>query len=252
MISAGHSAYGVDVKYRTDFVNGKPVKTRMLELAESLGQLGVWTRMHYVYPYPSVDNVIPLMAHRLCRAADAFCPTPTCAVSARQPRILKLMEAPGQRRENIERIQARRATCPDLTHPAQRLSLASLVRPRPSSKNCFDFLREAQLDRVGCFCVFAGRRRHANDLPDQLPDEVKEERPSASRKRRPRSARRACAPRSAARSKRSSTTCRTTSPSPAPWADAPEDRRLGARAAGRFAQRGRHRRRSRVVGDDRA
>ena len=99
VISRDTSAYGVDVKHRTDFVNGKPVKTRMLELAESLGQLGVWTRMHYVYPYPSVDNVIPLMAQSTLASGGRVCPTWTCAVSARQPAHPQAHEAPGQRRE---------------------------------------------------------------------------------------------------------------------------------------------------------
>ena len=178
MISQDTSAYGVDVKYRTDFVNGKPMKTRMLELAEALGSLGVWTRMHYVYPYPTVDNVIPLMAQSTLANAGVggrVLPYLDVPFQHANPRILKLMKRPASGEKNIERIQAWRAACPDLTIRSTFI-VGFPGETEAEFEELLDFLQEAQLDRVGCFAYSPVDGATANELPGALPDEVKEER----------------------------------------------------------------------------
>lgn len=175
VISQDTSAYGVDVKYRTDFVNGKPTKTRMLELADSLGELGAWVRMHYVYPYPSVDNVIPLMAQSTIDSKRRVLPYLDVPFQHSSPRILKLMKRPASGEKNIERIQAWRKECPELTIRSTFI-VGFPGETEAEFEELLDFLREAQLDRVGCFAYSPVEGATANDLPDHLPDEVKEER----------------------------------------------------------------------------
>ncbi len=175
VISQDTSAYGVDVKYRTDFVNGKPTKTRMLELADSLGELGAWVRMHYVYPYPSVDNVIPLMAQSTIDSKRRVLPYLDVPFQHSSPRILKLMKRPASGEKNIERIQAWRKECPELTIRSTFI-VGFPGETEAEFEELLDFLREAQLDRVGCFAYSPVDGATANDLPDHLPDEVKEER----------------------------------------------------------------------------
>jgi ribosomal protein S12 methylthiotransferase len=175
VISQDTSAYGVDVKYRTDFVNGKPTKTRMLELADELGQLGAWVRMHYVYPYPSVDNVIPLMAQSTIDSKRRVLPYLDVPFQHSSPRILKLMKRPASGEKNIERIQAWRKECPELTIRSTFI-VGFPGETEAEFEELLDFLREAQLDRVGCFAYSPVDGATANDLPDALPDEVKEER----------------------------------------------------------------------------
>jgi ribosomal protein S12 methylthiotransferase len=175
VISQDTSAYGVDVKYRTDFVNGKPTKTRMLELADSLGELGAWVRMHYVYPYPSVDSVIPLMAQSTIDSKCRVLPYLDVPFQHSSPRILKLMKRPASGEKNIERIQAWRKACPELTIRSTFI-LGFPGETEAEFEELLDFLREAQLDRVGCFAYSPVEGATANDLPDHLPDEVKEER----------------------------------------------------------------------------
>ncbi len=144
VISQDTSAYGVDLKYRTDFVGGRPVRTRMTELARELGQLGVWVRLHYVYPYPSVDEVIPLMAE------GRILPYLDVPFQHAHPRILKLMKRPASGEVNIERIRAWRALCPDIT--LRSTFIAGFPGETEAEfEYLLDFLREAQLDRVGCF-----------------------------------------------------------------------------------------------------
>ena len=169
VISQDTSAYGVDLKYRTDFVNGRPVKTRMLELARELGELGVWVRLHYVYPYPSVDGVIELMA------AGKVLPYLDVPFQHAHPRVLKAMKRPASGEHNIERIRAWRAACPDLT------IRSTVIAGFPGETEAefqylLDFLREAELDRVGCFAYSPVDGATANDLPGALPEEVREER----------------------------------------------------------------------------
>ena len=172
VIAQDTSAYGVDVKYRTGFVGGKPTKTRMLDLCKSLGELGVWVRLHYVYPYPHVDDVIPLMAE------GKILPYLDVPFQHASPRILKLMKRPASAEKVLERLAAWRAICPDLT--VRSTFIAGFPgETEQEFEELLDFLQEAQLDRVGCFEYSPVEGAAANALPDAVPDEVK-----ASRKER--------------------------------------------------------------------
>jgi ribosomal protein S12 methylthiotransferase len=173
VISQDTSAYGVDVRYKLDFVAGRAVKTRMRELARELGQLaqshGAWVRLHYVYPYPHVDEVIPLMA------GGGVLPYLDVPFQHANPRILKLMKRPASGEKNIERIRAWREACPDLT--IRSTFIAGFPGETEAEfEELLDFLREAQLDRVGCFAYSPVDGAAANALPGMLPDEVREER----------------------------------------------------------------------------
>ena len=169
VISQDTSAYGVDVKYRTGFVNGRPVRTRMTELVKELAQLGVWVRLHYVYPYPHVDEVLPLMAE------GKVLPYLDVPFQHAHPRILKLMKRPASGERNIERIRAWRAICPDLT--IRSTFIAGFPGETEAEfESLLDFLREAELDRVGCFAYSPVEGAAANELPGALPDEVRHER----------------------------------------------------------------------------
>ena len=169
VISQDTSAYGVDIKYRTGFWNGRPIRTRMTELAQALAGLGVWVRLHYVYPYPHVDEVIPLMAE------GGLLPYLDVPFQHASPRILKLMKRPANAEGTLKRIQAWRATCPELT----LRSTFVVGFPGETEREFEDllaFLEEAQLDRVGCFAYSPVEGASANALPDPVPEEVKEER----------------------------------------------------------------------------
>ncbi len=169
VISQDTSAYGVDTRYRTGFWGGKPVKTRMTDLARALGELGVWVRLHYVYPYPSVDEVIPLMAE------GRVLPYLDVPFQHASRRILKLMKRPAHAEVNLERIRAWRAICPDLT--IRSTFIAGFPGETEAEfQELLDFLSEAELDRVGCFAYSPVEGAKANDLPDIVPDEVREER----------------------------------------------------------------------------
>ena len=169
VISQDTSAYGVDVKHRTGFHNGEPVKTSMESLCEQLSKLGVWVRLHYVYPYPHVDNVIPLMAE------GKILPYLDIPLQHASPRILKLMKRPGSVDRQLARIKQWREICPELT-----LRSTFIVGFPGETEEDFqmllDFLKEARLDRVGCFQYSPVDGASANDLPDQVPDDVKEDR----------------------------------------------------------------------------
>ena len=169
VISQDTSAYGVDVKYRTGFVNGKPVKTRMTELCRALGELGVWVRLHYVYPYPHVDEVIPLMAQ------GRILPYLDVPFQHASPRILKLMKRPASAEKVLERIRAWRTVCPDITI---RSTFIVGFPGETEAEFCelLHFLEEAQLDRVGCFAYSPVEGAAANALPDPVPESLKEER----------------------------------------------------------------------------
>ncbi len=171
VISQDTSAYGVDVKYRTGFWNGRPVKTRMIELAEALGGLGAWVRLHYVYPYPHVDEVIPLMAE------GKVLPYLDVPFQHASPRILKLMKRPAAAEKTLERIQAWRTACPDLTLRSTFI-VGFPGETEAEFEELLDFLRAAQLDRVGCFAYSAVAGAAANELPGAVPEAVKEERRS--------------------------------------------------------------------------
>ncbi|VYU66737.1 30S ribosomal protein S12 methylthiotransferase RimO [Metakosakonia massiliensis] len=169
VISQDTSAYGVDVKHRTGFHNGEPVKTSMVGLCEQLSKLGVWTRLHYVYPYPHVDDVIPLMAE------GKILPYLDIPLQHASPRILKLMKRPGSVDRQLARIKQWREICPELT-----LRSTFIVGFPGETEEDFqmllDFLKEARLDRVGCFKYSPVEGATANELADQVPEEVKEER----------------------------------------------------------------------------
>ena len=169
VISQDTSAYGVDVKYRSGFWNGRPVKTRMTELTKSLSELGVWVRLHYVYPYPHVDEVIPLMADGL------ILPYLDVPFQHASPRILKAMKRPASSENNLARIKVWRDICPDIT--VRSTFIAGFPgETEDDFQMLLDFLEEAQLDRVGCFTYSAVDGASANALPDQVPEEVKQER----------------------------------------------------------------------------
>ena len=169
VISQDTSAYGVDVKYRTGFWNGKPLKARMTELVTALSEFGVWVRLHYVYPYPHVDEVIPLMAE------GKILPYLDVPFQHASPKILKAMKRPAAAENNLKRIQAWREICPDLT--IRSTFIAGFPgETEDDFQRLLDFLAEAQLDRVGCFTYSAVAGATANALPDPVPEEVKEER----------------------------------------------------------------------------
>ena len=169
IVSQDTSAYGVDVRYRTGFWNGRPLKTHLTPLAAALGELGVWVRLHYVYPYPHVDELIPLMAEgRLLPYLDV-------PLQHASPLILKAMKRPANSGDTLERVRRWRAICPDLT-----LRSTFIVGFPGETEDDFaqllDFLSEAQLDRVGCFTYSPVEGATANALPDPVPEEVKQER----------------------------------------------------------------------------
>jgi len=169
VISQDTSAYGVDLKYRADFWNGQPLRTRMTELSQALGSLGVWVRLHYVYPYPHVDEVIPLMAEgRVLPYLDV----PFQHASAR---ILKAMKRPASSENTLARIHRWREICPDLTLRSTFI-VGFPGETEEDFNQLLEFLDEAQLDRVGCFAYSPVAGAAANALPDPVPEEVKQER----------------------------------------------------------------------------
>jgi ribosomal protein S12 methylthiotransferase len=169
VISQDTSAYGVDVKYRTGFWGGRPLKTRVTELAGALGTLGAWVRLHYVYPYPHVDEVIPLMAD------GRILPYLDVPFQHASPRILKLMKRPASSERNLERIAAWRAACPDITLRSTFI-VGFPGETEAEFEELLAFLREAELDRVGCFAYSPVEGARANELAGAPPEEVKEER----------------------------------------------------------------------------
>ncbi len=169
VISQDTSAYGVDVKYRSGFWNGRPVKTRMTELCEALSELGIWVRLHYVYPYPTVDEVIPLMA------AGKILPYLDIPFQHASPRILKAMKRPAFEDKTLARIQNWRAVCPDLTIRSTFI-VGFPGETETDFQYLLDWMTEAQLDRVGCFQYSAVDGAPANALDGAVPEEVKQER----------------------------------------------------------------------------
>jgi ribosomal protein S12 methylthiotransferase len=169
VISQDTSAYGVDVKYRMGFFGGRPVKTRLRELCEALAEFGIWVRMHYVYPYPSVDDLIPLMAE------GKILPYLDVPFQHASPRILKAMKRPASAENNLERIKAWRAVCPDIT--IRSTFIAGFPGETDAEfEELLGFLKEARLDRVGCFAYSPVEGAAANELPGAVPQEVREER----------------------------------------------------------------------------
>ncbi len=169
IISQDTSAYGVDIKYRTGFWGGRPIKTRMTELVSAMSELGVWVRLHYVYPYPHVDEVIPMMADGLVLP---YLDIPFQHASAR---ILKLMKRPASSENVLNRVQRWREVCPDITLRSTFI-VGFPGETEAEFEELLDFLREAQLDRVGAFMYSPVEGASANDLPNHLPPEVQQER----------------------------------------------------------------------------
>ncbi|MFY8104166.1 MAG: 30S ribosomal protein S12 methylthiotransferase RimO, partial [Ramlibacter sp.] len=173
VISQDTSAYGVDVQYRTGFHDGRPVRTRLLELTQALGELaepyGAWVRLHYVYPYPSVDEVIPLMAQ------GRVLPYLDVPFQHSHPDVLRRMKRPASGERNLERIARWREACPELV--IRSTFIAGFPGETETEfEHLLDFMREARIDRAGCFAYSDVKGAAANDLPGMLPKEVREER----------------------------------------------------------------------------
>jgi ribosomal protein S12 methylthiotransferase len=169
VISQDTSAYGVDIKYRTGFWQGRPLKTRMQELCEALGEFGIWVRLHYVYPYPHVDKVIPLMAE------GKILPYLDVPLQHGSPAVLRRMQRPAAAEKSLERIRSWRGTCPDITLRSTFI-VGFPGETDDDFKMLMDFIQDAQLDRVGCFQYSPVKGARANALPDPVADEVKQER----------------------------------------------------------------------------
>ena len=169
VVSQDTSAYGVDIRYRTDFWQGRPLATRLTTLARELGQLPAWTRLHYVYPYPHVDELLPLMAEGL------ILPYLDMPLQHGSERILRAMKRPAATEKVLSRIARWRENCPDLV-----LRSTFIVGFPGETEQDFDqlleFIQEAQLDRVGCFAYSPVEGAAANALPDPVPEEVKQDR----------------------------------------------------------------------------
>jgi ribosomal protein S12 methylthiotransferase len=173
VISQDTSAYGVDVKYRTGFWDGKPVKTRMLELVQALGDIaepyGAWVRLHYVYPYPSVDDIIPFMA------TGRVLPYLDVPMQHSHPDVLRRMKRPASGEKNLDRLKQWRAACPELV--VRSTFIAGFPGETEAEfEHLLEFVREAEIDRAGCFAYSAVDGATANELPGMLPIELREER----------------------------------------------------------------------------
>ena len=173
VISQDTSAYGVDVKYRTGFWDGKPVKTRLFELVQALGEMadhfGAWVRLHYVYPYPHVDEILPLMA------TGKVLPYLDVPLQHSHPDVLRRMKRPASGEKNLERIQRWREACPEIV--IRSTFIAGFPGETEAEfEHLLDFMREAQIDRAGCFAYSPVEGATANELPGMLPAELREER----------------------------------------------------------------------------
>jgi len=169
VVSQDTSAYGIDVKYKTEFYNGTPVKTRMTELCEALSQFGIWVRLHYVYPYPHVNEIIPLMAE------GKILPYLDIPFQHASPKILKAMKRPASTENTMQRIKQWREICPDIT--IRSTFIAGFPgETEEDFQQLLDFLDEAQLDRVGCFAYSDVDGAKANELEGAVAEEVKQER----------------------------------------------------------------------------
>lgn len=173
VVSQDTSAYGVDVQYRTGFWDGKPIKTKLYELVRALGELacahGAWVRLHYVYPYPHVDDIIPLMAEGLCL------PYLDVPLQHSHPDVLKRMKRPASGEKNLERIQRWRELCPDIV--IRSTFIAGFPgETEEEFQHLLDFVREAEIDHAGCFAYSPVEGATANELPNPVPDAVRAER----------------------------------------------------------------------------
>ena len=169
VISQDTGAYGVDTKYKMDFWNGQPIKTRIQELMVALGNMGVWVRLHYLYPYPHIDKLLPLMAE------NKIAPYLDIPFQHASPRILKLMKRPGDTDKILKRIAKWREICPDVCIRSTFI-VGFPGETDEDFEMLLDFIEEAQLDRVGCFQYSPVDGADANELPDPVSDEIKQQR----------------------------------------------------------------------------
>ena len=175
VISQDTSAYGVDIKYQTGFFNGRPVKSRLFELVQALAELaepfGAWVRLHYVYPYPSVDEILPLMA------SGRILPYLDVPFQHSHPDVLKRMKRPASGEKNLERIEAWRKICPQLV--IRSTFIAGFPgETEQEFEHLLQFMREAEIDHAGCFAYSPVDGATANQLPGMLTKEVREDRRS--------------------------------------------------------------------------
>ena len=169
VISQDTSAYGVDLKYKTDFWEGRPLKTNLYTLAEQLGELGIWIRFHYVYPYPHVDSLIPLMA------SGNVLPYLDIPLQHGSPSVLRRMKRPAAAEKTLDRISQWREVCPEITLRSTFI-VGYPGETEAEFQELLTFLEEARLDRVGCFKYSPVAGAAANELPNPVPEEVKAER----------------------------------------------------------------------------
>ena len=169
IVSQDTGAYGTDLRFKLDFVGGRPVRTKLTDLSRELSALGVWVRLHYVYPYPHVDEVLPLMAQ------GKLLPYLDVPFQHAHPRVLKRMRRPAAAEANLERIRAWRAICPELTIRSTFIT-GFPGETEEEFETLLEFLRQAQLDRVGCFAYSPVDGAPANALPDAVPETLREER----------------------------------------------------------------------------
>jgi ribosomal protein S12 methylthiotransferase len=169
IVSQDTSAYGVDIKYQTDFWQGRPMKSNLAGLATALAELGIWIRFHYVYPYPHVDQLIPLMAD------GKLLPYIDMPLQHGAPSVLERMKRPAAAEKTLDRIAQWRNICPELTIRSTFI-VGYPGETEAEFETLLDFIEEAQLDRVGCFEYSPVKGAAANALPDPVPDAVKKER----------------------------------------------------------------------------
>jgi ribosomal protein S12 methylthiotransferase len=169
VVSQDTSAYGLDLKYQTESWKGRTFKTGFYDLADALSDLGIWVRMHYVYPYPHVDKVIPLMAE------GKILPYLDIPFQHANSRILKLMKRPAATENNLQRIQVWRNICPEITIRSTFI-VGFPGETEQEFEELLQFLTEAQMDRVGAFAYSPVKGATANDLPGAVPEELKQER----------------------------------------------------------------------------
>ncbi len=169
VISQDTSAYGVDTKHSLGFANGSPVRHNIKALSEELGKMGIWVRLHYVYPYPHVDEIIPLMAE------GKVLPYLDIPFQHASPRVLKMMKRPGQAERTLERIKKWREICQDLVIRSTFI-VGFPGETEEDFQILLDWLKEAQLDRVGCFKYSPVEGAAANEIEDQIPEDVKQDR----------------------------------------------------------------------------
>ncbi|MBT6039966.1 MAG: 30S ribosomal protein S12 methylthiotransferase RimO, partial [Halieaceae bacterium] len=169
VISQDTSAYGVDLRYRTDFWEGRPLKSDLLTLAKTLGEFGIWVRLHYVYPYPNVDALIPLMADK------KILPYLDIPLQHGSPSVLQRMKRPAAAEKTLERIKHWREVCPDITLRSTFI-VGYPGETEAEFQELLDFIDEAQIDRVGCFQYSPVKGATANELPNPVSDVVKQQR----------------------------------------------------------------------------